>query len=122
MEIEFVAADAAAPQNAAVARIVFEGASLEGQLGRAAAATRFTGAKGQTLDVLAPEGDMARLLLVGAGKTEAFDAIAAEHAAATAYGALKASGLTTLRVELPKGDAALAARAALGLRLACYRF
>jgi leucyl aminopeptidase len=122
MEIEFVAADAAAPQNAAIARIVFEGASLEGQLGRAAAATRFTGAKGQTLDVLAPEGDMARLVLVGAGKAEAFDAIAAEHAAATAYAALKASGLTTLRVELPKGDADLAARAALGLRLACYRF
>jgi leucyl aminopeptidase len=122
MEIEFVAAEAAAPQNSAVARIVFEGASLEGQLGRAAAGTRFTGAKGQTLDILAPEGDMARLVLVGAGKAEAFDALAAEHAAATAYGALKASGLSTLRVELPKADAGLAARAALGLRLACYRF
>jgi leucyl aminopeptidase len=122
MEIEFVAADAAAPQNSALARIVFEGASLEGQPGRAAAASRFTGAKGQTLDILAPEGGPARLLLVGAGKPEAFDAVGAEHAAATAYGALKTSGLTNLRIELPSPEAALAARAALGVRLACYRF
>jgi len=122
MEIEFVAADASAPQNSALARIVFEGAALDGQLARAAAASRFTGAKGQTLDILAPDGGPARLVLVGAGKPEAFDSIAAEHAAATAYGALKTSGLTTLRIELPKPDAELAARAALGVRLGCYRF
>jgi leucyl aminopeptidase len=122
MEIEFVAADAAAPQKTALARIVFEGAALEGQLARAAAASRFTGAKGQTLDILAPEGGAARLVLVGAGKAEGFDATAAEHAAATAYGAVKASGLETLRIELPSADAQLAARAALGVRLASYRF
>jgi leucyl aminopeptidase len=122
MEIEFVAADAAAPQRTALARVVFEGAALDGQLARAAAASRFTGAKGQTLDILAPEGDLARLVLVGAGKAEGFDATAAEHAAATAYGAVKASGLQTLRIELPSADPQLAARAALGVRLASYRF
>jgi leucyl aminopeptidase len=122
MEIEFVAADAAAPQKSALARIVFEGAALDGQPARAAAASRFTGAKGQTLDILAPEGGPARLVLVGAGKAEAFDATAAEHAAATAYAAVKTSGLETLRIELPKADAELAARAALGVRLASYRF
>ncbi|MDB5494211.1 MAG: cytosol aminopeptidase, partial [Phenylobacterium sp.] len=123
MEIEFVAADAAAPPKTALARIVFEGAKLDGQLGRAAAASRFTGAKGQTLDILAPEGGgAARLVLVGAGKADAFDVLGAEHAAATAYGAVKASGLETLRIELPNGDPLLAARAALGVRLASYRF
>jgi leucyl aminopeptidase len=122
MEIEFVAADAAPTPGTAVARIVFEGQAHEAAAGRAVAASRFTGAKGQTLDVVAPEGGLDRLVLVGAGKSEGFDALAAEHAAASAYNAVKTSGLTTLRVELPNGDAELAARAALGIRLASYRF
>lgn len=122
MEIEFVAADAAPGAGTAVARIVFEGQSHEGPAGRAVAASRFTGAKGQTLDVVAPDGGPDRLVLVGAGKSDAFDALGAEHAAASAYNAVKTSGLTALRVELPHGDAELAARAALGIRLASYRF
>jgi leucyl aminopeptidase len=128
MEIEFVAAGAALPEKTALAIVVFEGDVLGGAageldkaqggaIGRAMAASRFTGGKGQTLDVLGGEN---RVLLVGAGKAEAFDDIGAEHAAAAAYHAVKASGLTTLRVVLPgKGDAA---RAALGVRLAAYRF
>ncbi|HEY8574611.1 leucyl aminopeptidase [Phenylobacterium sp.] len=122
MEIEFVAADAPLAPKTAVARVVFEGQAQEGALARAVSASRFTGAKGQTLDVLAPDGGAERLVLVGAGKAEAFDALAAEHAAAAAYAAVKTSGLTTLRVELPNADADLAARAALGVRLASYRF
>lgn len=122
MEIEFVSAKAATAPKTAVARVVFEGAALEGQAARAAAGARFTGAKGQTLDILAPEGDAARLVLVGAGKAEAFDALGAEHAAAAGYNAVKTSGLETLRLELPQGAPELAARAALGLRLAGYRF
>jgi len=122
MQIEFVAAGAALAPKSALARIVFEGQTHEGPLGRAVSASRFTGAKGQTLDVLAPEGGADRLVLVGAGKAEAFDATAAEHAAATAYNAVKLSGLTWLRIEMPNADPELAARAALGLRLASYRF
>ncbi|MDE2488706.1 MAG: leucyl aminopeptidase, partial [Alphaproteobacteria bacterium] len=122
MEIEFIAAEAACPPKTALARIVFEGQTLDGQIARAVQASRFTGAKGQTLDMLAPEGPAARLVLVGAGKAEAFDALGAEHAAATAYNAVKTSGLETLRVELPTSDPTLAARAALGVRLASYRF
>ena len=122
MDIEFVSADAASSQDTAVARIVFEGATLDGQVGRAAAASRFTGAKGQTLDILAPDGGGARLVLVGAGKADSFDAIGGEHAAATAYGAVKTSGLASLRIELPNTGVELAARAALGVRLASYRF
>ena len=121
MDIEFVAATAALPAKSALARVVFEGAALKGADAQAAAGSRFTGAKGQTLDILAPSGvDAARLVLVGVGKQDAYDAMAAEHAAASAYSAVKASGLTTLRIELPNG--ADAARAALGVRLASYRF
>jgi leucyl aminopeptidase len=122
MEIEFVAADAAAPERAALGRIVFEGQALDGHLARAGRASRFTGAKGQTLDLLAPEGGPARLVLVGAGQPAGFDAVGAEQAAATAYNAVKASGLEVLRIELPTDGAELAAHAALGLRLASYRF
>ncbi|MET0275001.1 MAG: M17 family peptidase N-terminal domain-containing protein, partial [Phenylobacterium sp.] len=123
MEIEFVAAAAALGPKTALARIVFEGQAQEGPLAQAVAASRFTGAKGQTLDVLAPSGVQAdRMVLVGAGEADAFDATAAEHAAASAYAALKTSGLEILRVELPTADPELAARAALGVRLASYRF
>jgi leucyl aminopeptidase len=122
MEIEFVAADAAVPAKTALARIVFEGQGA-GNFAQAVAASRFTGAKGQTLDLIAPAGSEAtRVVLVGAGKPAEFDLLAAEHAAASAYNAVKTSGAEILRVELPNGDAALAARAALGVRLASYRF
>jgi leucyl aminopeptidase len=123
MDIEFVAAGAALSSKTAVARLVHEGATLDGPLGQAAAASRFTGAKGQTLDVLAPNGlEAARLVLVGLGKVDATDALGVEQAAAAAYGVVKASGLATLRLELPDPSPELAARAALGVRLASYRF
>ena len=122
MKIEFVAAGAAVPAKAAVARIVFEGEALSGQLAQAMEATRFAGKKGQTLDILAPQGEAAaRLVLVGAGNKDSFDGLAAEQAAAAAYNAVKASGLATLRIEGAAG-ADLAAHAALGIRLASYRF
>src|SRR6185503_2039453 len=123
MDIEFVAASAAIAPKTALARVVFEGASLDGAAAAAAAASRFTGAKGQTLDILGPAGtDAARLTLIGVGKKDAYDAMGAEHAAASAYAAVKASGLEVLRIELPNGGGTNAARAALGVRLASYRF
>ena len=122
MDIQFVAPGAAVPAKAAVARIVFEGETHEGAIAQAVAASRFTGGKGQTLDILAPQGvDAARLVLVGAGKRDGFGAVGAEHAAAAAYNTVKASGLELLRVE-GAGSADLAAHAALGVRLASYRF
>ena len=123
MDIEFVAATSALPAKTVLARIVYEGGALEGILGQAAAASRFKGAKGQILDVLAPgDFDAARLVLVGVGMETGVDGLGIEHAAASAYNAVKASGLTTLRIELPNADHELAARAALGVRLAVYRF
>jgi leucyl aminopeptidase len=123
MDIEFVAANAPIAPKTAIARAGFEGATLEGPAGAAAAASRFTGAKGQTLDVLAPAGtDAARLVVVGVGKREGLDAIGVEHAAASAYNAVKSSGLEVLRLELAGATADQAAHAALGVRLASYRF
>jgi leucyl aminopeptidase len=123
MEIEFVSAAAALKPKTALARVVFEGQAHEGQIAQAIAASRFTGAKGQTLDVIAPVGtEAARLVLVGAGKDAEFDAMAAEHAGAHAAKAVLTSGAETLRLELPRTDVELAARAALGARLAAYRF
>ena len=123
MEIEFVAARAPLPPRNRAAQIFFKGEGFAGALAQAVATNRVPGAKGQTLDLIAPAGlALERLVLVGAGKREAFDALAAETAAANAYNALKGSGLEILRVELPDSDAALVARAALGVRLAAYRF
>ncbi len=125
MDIQFVAADAALGEKSALAIVVFEGeaaAAHGGAFAKAIAGSRFTGAKGQSLDLLAPAGsDAARVVLIGAGKAETFDGLGAETAAASAYAAVKASGLTTLRVQL-SGDAALVAKAAFGVRLAAYRF
>ena len=125
MDIQFVAADAALGEKSALAIVVFEGEAAAvqgGAFAKALAGTRFTGAKGQALDLLAPAGsEAARVVLVGAGKAEAFDGLGAENAAASAYNAVKVSGLTTLRVQVP-GDAGRAAKAAFGLRLASYRF
>ena len=121
MEIEFVSIDTPADAGSAVARIVFEGATQTGEVSRAVAASRFKGAKGQTLDV--PAGTTGvRNVLVGAGPATAFDALGAEHAGATAFNALKLSGLEVLRIELPSASPELAARVALGVRLAAYRF
>jgi leucyl aminopeptidase len=123
MDIEFVAPDTPFPAGAALGQVTFEGEAVEPALAQAQAASRFTGAKGQTLDVLGPTAvSAARRVLVGAGKRDGFDALGLEHAAATAYGAVKASGLTTLRIDPPERSAEAAARAALGVRLASYRF
>ncbi|MDR3511334.1 MAG: leucyl aminopeptidase [Caulobacteraceae bacterium] len=134
MQIEFVAAGASASASGAVAVLVFEGAALSGAaaaldsaasgaLARAISATGFTGAKGRSLEVVAPAGlQAARVLLIGAGASDGFDAAAAETAAAEAYQALKTSGAKTLTIGLDDLPADAAARAALGVRLAAYRF
>ncbi len=134
MKIEFVSSGGAAPGTGAVAALVFEGGALSatagridsttsGALTRAIGAVGFTGAKGKPLDVVAPAGlDVARVLLIGAGARDAFDAAAAETAAAEAYQALKTSGAKLLTIGLDDLPPEAAARAALGVRLAAYRF
>ncbi len=116
MDIEFVTIGADLAEKTALALIVFEGAALSGAaeadrqaggaLSRALESARFTGAKGQVLDLVAPAGHKAaRLVLVGAGKADGFDAVGAEHAAASAYNAVKLSGGSTLRVAFAEAAA-----------------
>ena len=91
-----------------------------GVLARAlAGATRFTGGKGQTLDLLGGEG---RVLLVGAGAEGEFHAAGVEAAAAQAFQAVKLSGAETLAIDTRGFSPELAARAALGAVLGAYRF
>ena len=134
MEIEFVEANAASAEKSAMAVLVFEGEGVHGlaaeldrasagALARALAASRFTGAKGQVLDVSgAPGLDCLRLVLVGLGKRAALDDLAVEQAAGSAFAALKTSGLEVLRLVFADPAAERGARAALGVRLAAYRF
>ncbi len=135
MEIEFVAPGPVEGEPlSAVVVPAFEGPALGGAaeeldgasggaLSRALASGRFTGAKGQTLEIAAPAGlHAARLLLAGCGPREAFGALAAEAMAANAYHAVKTSGASTLELRLTDLDGAQAAASAFGVRLAAYRF
>ena len=123
MDIEFVAANTPVSAATAIVRLGFEGEAPDGAVSAAAAASRYTGAKGQTLDVLAPAGsDAARIVMLGSGKKADLSLLGVENAAASGYNVVKASGLKILRVELDAATAEQAAHAALGIRLAAYRF
>ncbi len=134
MKIEFVGHAAEAGPKAAVGVFVHEPATLTGPaaaldavsggvLKRAIDGGRFTGGKGQTLDIVAPHNiDAARLLLIGAGPAGSPTAEAVELAAAQAYQAAKTSGAEVLLLKLAGASADLAASAAFGVRLAAYRF
>ena len=133
MNIEFAPADSALIQTSAVAVLVHEKTKLSGEaarldalaggaLGRAVGAARFSGALGQTLEVLAPHNiAVGRVLLVGAGPAKGFDKQKMELAAAHAYQAVKSGGAQTLDLRLD-ADAEMAAAGAFGVRLASYRF
>ena len=122
MQIEFVSPEVGPGARTVLAIAVPEGEASSvsgGAYAAAVAASRFTGARGQVLDV---SGAADRVVLVGAGKASEFDVLAAEQTAAAAYGAVKLSGLETLRFVPAADTGEFAARAALGLRLAAYRF
>ncbi|MGZ8362498.1 MAG: leucyl aminopeptidase [Caulobacteraceae bacterium] len=135
MEIEFAAAGPVEGEALlAVAVLAFDGPTLSpaaealdaaasGALSRALAGGRFTGAAGQTLDLVACQGlHAARVVVVGAGAQGKLDGKGVQAAAAHAYNAVKTSGSTRLELRLTGLSAELAAEAALGARLAAYRF
>jgi leucyl aminopeptidase len=98
-----------------------------GRISKAMQATRFTGAAGQVVDVLAPEGvDFARVLVIGVGKADSADGIAVERWAGHAVRRTLTSGAEKLVLQpdaLPAVTKAEAgAHAAMGARLASYRF
>ena len=129
MQIEFTPEVGALGASTALVFIGVEGkldaasqaadAATGGAAGRALAQGRFKGAKGQTLEILGA-AETARVLLVGAGADGSATDI--EQAAATAYAATKVSGAETLVFDLTAFEPAQAAHAALGVRLASYRF
>jgi leucyl aminopeptidase len=122
MQIEFVSPDAALAPRSVLAIVVPEGEAAGvngGAFAGAVAQSRFTGARGQVLEVSSVSG---RTLLVGGGKASEFNDLAAEQTAAAAYAAVKLSGAEVLRLVPAVDTGAIAARAALGLRLGAYRF
>lgn len=138
MQIKFISPSLTG--TGAFALGVAEGAKISGQaleadrmsdgaIKRAMAVSRFSGKPGQILEVVAPAGLKAsRLLLVGLGKPEKFDARAAERAAAGVVGKLFTSGETGLTFVMDAPDGAsiegtmLAAHIAMGAQLRSYTF
>jgi leucyl aminopeptidase len=134
MNVDFVAADTKPAETTALAVLAFEDGeyspaaealdkAMGGALKRAVGGSRFTGAMGQTVSILAPAGTPAgRVLVIGAGKQSAFDAKGAESAGAHAYNAAKDSGSDALLLLMPPAGPGRQAHAAFGIRLASYRF
>src|SRR5690606_36866902 len=123
-------ADAAPSAGSAIDVLAHEGGALSaeakaldaatgGALARAIAAGRFTGARGQSLELLAPSGvDAARVLVLGAGEAEGLNDQGIESAAASAFRGVQDSGAKELLFRFGGG----AARSALCVRLDAYRF
>lgn len=97
-----------------------------GQLGKAIAAARFTGASGKILTLHAPRDSIDVVVLVGVGDLAKVDGAIIERAAASGVRALLTSGTSEVRVALAGwNDIAsneIAARAGFGACLASYRF
>ncbi len=99
-----------------------------GSIGRAMGASRFTGAKGQSLLMLGQSGDVARLMLLGVGKGRDLDARSAEAMGGSIVADANAAGqkAVTVVVDVPKGTkltpGQVAAHIALGAQLRGYRF
>jgi leucyl aminopeptidase len=93
---------------------------------RAAAAERFTGKNGSSLDIVAPEGlNLPKLVVVGIGKESALEPRDIVKLGGIAMGRLPKSAATaTIFAEFPSGalKANQAADLALGARLRAYSF
>jgi len=132
MEIRFVTepkADAFAVMAGEGGALAPAASALDARLGgavtRAIAASRFTGQPGQVVEVLGGV-EAARALVVGAGALDKLEPLAVERWAAHAVRRTVLSGSERLALQPePAGGvtaAEAAARAAMGARLAAYRF
>ncbi|MDP2331893.1 MAG: leucyl aminopeptidase [Reyranella sp.] len=119
----FVGAD---KQPLATAQVIDK--EVGGTVVRAMNASRFTGAKAQTLTLLGQSGSLARLTLLGVGKARELDARTAEGLGGLIAAEANASGQKTVTVVVDpvKGTrlspGQIAAHVALGARLRNYRF
>jgi Leucyl aminopeptidase len=138
--MQFTFAAAAAVESGALMVGATEGPELlpaaakadrasRGAVDRALKASRFAGKAGQTVEILAPAGlKVSRLIVVGLGKAEDFDASAAESVAAGALGRVKSGAETELTLNLDGlkgakvGGADLAAHLAVGAKFKTYTF
>ena len=97
-----------------------------GAIKRAIAASRFTGRSDETLTILTPAKlDVARVLLIGVGKSETGERNAWQNRGGIILGQLNAAGEqnAAVAIDVAKGDAAnVAADLAFGARLRSYRF
>ena len=128
------------PKTGVVAVAVTEGGKLSpsaqaldkatgGALSRAIKGGRFSGKKGQSLDLVAPGGlGNSRVVMFGLGKTKAPEDLDLENLGGSLVGRLNGTGESELAIlfdalgDLPFAPAECAARAALGARLRAYRF
>jgi leucyl aminopeptidase len=134
MDIRFVSAgggDVVAVMATEGGELLAAGKALDGaaggRIGKAMKAANFKGATGQVADVLAPDGiDFARVLVIGIGKVEGADGMAVERWAGHAVKRVLTSGAEKLVLQpdaLPGvSKAESGAHAAMGARLAAYRF
>lgn len=134
MDIRFVTAgggDVVAVMATEAGELLDAGKALDaaanGRIAKAMKAARFTGAAGQVADILAPEGiDFGRVLVIGLGKPDAANGMTVERWAGHAVKRTLTSGAEKLVLQpdaLPTVSKAEAgAHAAMGARLAAYRF
>jgi leucyl aminopeptidase len=102
-------------------------AAAGGRIVKAAKAASFKGGAGQIVDILAPDGvEFTRVLVIGVGKADQADGMAIERWAGHAVKRTLTSGAEKLVLQpdaLPGVSKAEAgAHAAMGARLASYRF
>jgi leucyl aminopeptidase len=134
VKVEFVYPGTSAGEMGVLAVRAFEDAvpspaletldlDLTSKVARLIGRGRFRGRLGEVLTFLMPAGiDADSVLVVGAGRQDAWNARSAELWAAHAYTAVKASGASTLMIDLQGCTPEIAAHAALGMHLASYRF
>jgi leucyl aminopeptidase len=138
--VKIAFAKPALPKGGAIMVPVLEGRKLgptaaaldrqtKGTLTRALDASRFEGKLEETLSVLAPRGlSGGRVVLVGFGKVEALDALAAQRIGGALMAQLGQSGETAAALAVDRFAktaapvAVLAANIALGASLRAYRF
>jgi len=138
MQISF--ADLSLPKSGALVVLAAEEAPFAGMaaavdrasggaLARAQAASRFTGGKGQFLELMAPHGvAVSRVLVAGLGKAAKVDALTLEAIGGNVVSRLSKSGETNVAITVDKlsgvkvQPAEAAAHVAYGARLASYRF
>ena len=95
-------------------------AATNGAIARAFSAAEFKGGKGKTCTILAPGGDLTRVVAVGLGKTAELTPRTLQEAGGSAAAAIARD--TTAAVAADTLQPAQAAEVALGATLRAYRF